>query len=111
MQSDKGYHSQANLDRLKGARIKDGLQHKAARNHPLKPWQKQVNSLIALIRYKVERGFGTMKRKFGLSRARYFGVRKTEAQMAYAAINLNLLKAANNIQAITATPPRLLQPS
>lgn len=109
--ADKGYHSQANRDRLKARGIKDGLQHKAARSHPLKPWQKEINSVIALIRYKVERGFGTMKRKFGLSRARYFGVRKTEAQMAYAAINLNLLKAANKLQAITATPPRLLQPS
>jgi IS5 family transposase len=107
--ADKGYHSEANRDRLKARGIRDGVQYKAARNRPLKPWQKQVNKLIARIRYKVERGFGTLKRKFGLSRARYFGVRKTEAQMAYAAINLNLLKAANKIQRLTVMPPRLLQ--
>jgi len=34
-----------------------------------------------------------MKRRFYLSRARYFGAGKTQAQMAWAALGLNLLKA------------------
>ncbi|MDG2403498.1 MAG: hypothetical protein P8M25_00630, partial [Paracoccaceae bacterium] len=41
--------------------------------------------------------FGTMKRLFGLHRARSFGVAKTHAQMVMAAISQNLLKAANKI--------------
>lgn len=51
-----------------------------------------------------------MKRKFGLSRARYFGVRKTETQMACAAaINLNLLKAANKIMSMAMMPTPMAQ--
>ena len=42
--------------------------------------------------------FGTMKRLFGLHRARYFGRAKTHAQLAMAAIGQNLLKAANTIK-------------
>jgi IS5 family transposase len=42
-----------------------------------------------------------MKRLFGLHRARYFGLARTHAQIAVAAIGQNLLKAANKI---TLTP-------
>jgi IS5 family transposase len=52
-------------------------------------------------RFRVEQGFGTMKRLFGLHRARYFGLARTHAQIAVAAIGQNLLKAANKI---TLTP-------
>ncbi|MDD3765172.1 MAG: transposase [Nevskiales bacterium] len=83
-------------------------QYRAARNRPLQSWQKMINRLISRVRYKVERAFGTMKRQFGLNRARYFGVRKTEAQFAYAAINMNLLKAANKLK-LTINPERQLQ--
>ncbi|NKF24506.1 IS5 family transposase [Solimonas marina] len=107
--ADKGYHSKANRALLKARGLQDGIQYKAARNRPLQAWHKQVNALIGLIRYKVERGFGTMKRKFGLHRARYFGLRKTEAQMTYAAINLNLLKAANKIVQMVPIPRPLPQ--
>ncbi|MDC8772087.1 transposase [Paucibacter sp. hw8] len=57
--------------------------------HPL---QTQMNQAIATLRYKVEQGFGTMKRKFHLSRARSFGAAKTQAQMAWAALGVNLLR-------------------
>ena len=39
-----------------------------------------------------------MKRLFGLHHAQYFGQAKTHAQLAMAAINQNLLKAANKIK-------------
>jgi len=39
-----------------------------------------------------------MKRRFHLNRARYFGVAKTQAQMAWAALGLNLLKAMKKLQ-------------
>jgi IS5 family transposase len=39
-----------------------------------------------------------MKRLFGLHRARYFGLAKTHAQLAMAAIGQNPLKAANKIK-------------
>ena len=52
----------------------------------------------------VEQCFGTMKRLFGLHRARYFGVARTHAQLAMAAIGQNLLKAANRITLNQQTP-------
>ncbi|MDG1456939.1 MAG: transposase [Pseudoprimorskyibacter sp.] len=48
-------------------------------------------------RFRVEQCSGTMKRWFGLYRACYFGVDKTHAQLALAAIAQNLLKATNKI--------------
>ena len=84
---------------------------KAARNRPLRQSEKRFNKQISKRRFRVEQCFGTMKRLFGLHRARYFGVAKTHAQMVMAAISQNLLKAANKItlnqqtQAIAQTKP------
>jgi IS5 family transposase len=57
-----------------------------------------MNRAIANLRYKDEQSFGTMKRRFHLSRARYFGAAKTQAQMAWAALGVNLLKAMRKLQ-------------
>jgi IS5 family transposase len=59
--------------------------------------QKRFNKLISKQRFRVKQCFGTMKRLFGLHRARHFGVAKTHAQLVMAAISQNLLKAANKI--------------
>jgi len=53
--------------------------------------------MISKHRFRIQQCFGTMKRLFGLHRARYFGGAKTHAQMVMAAISQNLLKAANKI--------------
>ncbi|WP_236870681.1 transposase, partial [Candidatus Bandiella numerosa] len=42
--------------------IKNGLMEKAKKNKPLTHWQKLFNRLISKSRYKVEQGFGTLKR-------------------------------------------------
>lgn len=94
--ADKAYASRKNRDMLRG-RYRDGIMRKAARNRPLRPSEKRFNKMISKRRFRVEQCFGTMKRLFGLQRARYFGVAKTQAQMAMAAIGQNLLKAANKI--------------
>ena len=77
---------------------------KAARNRPLRASAKRFNKLISKRRFRVGRCFGTMKRLFGLDRARYFGRAKTYAQLAKAAISQNLLKAANRIALNQQTP-------
>ncbi|MCP5265221.1 MAG: transposase [Burkholderiaceae bacterium] len=84
------------------ARHKDLIQF---RGHPLKPlvrWQIEVNKLISKMRYKVEQCFGTLKRRFHLDRARYFGRRKLEAQVRWAAIDYNLLKAHRKLERLQA---------
>ena len=94
--ADKAYASRANREALK-ARHRDGIMRKAARNRPLRQSEKRFNKLISKRRFRVEQCFGTMKRLFGLDCARYFGLAKTHAQLAMAAISQNLLKAANKI--------------
>ena len=101
--ADKAYASRANRAALKG-KHRDGILHKTVRGHPLRQSQKRFNKLISKQRFRVEQCFGTMKRLFGLHRARYFGVAKTHAQMVMAAISQNLLKAANKITLNKQTP-------
>ena len=95
--ADKAYASKANRERLKG-KHRDGIMRKAARNRPLRKSEKRFNKIITRTRYRVEQSFGTMKRLFGLHRARYFGIDKTHAQMSMAAIAANLTKATNKIK-------------
>lgn len=96
--ADKGYASAANREYLKGKGIGDLIQFKGSRGNPVHPLQTQMNRAIATLRYKVEQSFGTMKRRFHMSRARYFGAAKTQAQMAWAALGMNLLKALRKLQ-------------
>ena len=70
----------------------------------LRQSEKRFNKLISKHRFRIEQCFGTMKRLFGLHRARYFGVAKTHAQMVMAAISQNFLKAANKITLNKQTP-------
>lgn len=95
--ADKAYASKANRERLR-SHARDGIMRKAARGRPLRASEKRFNTLISKRRFRVEQCFGTMKRLFGLHRARYFGQAKTHAQLAMAAISQNLLKAANKIK-------------
>ena len=100
--ADKAYASKANRASLRG-KYQDGIMRKAARNRPLRASEKRFNKLISKRRFRVEQCFGTMKRLFGLHRARDFGVGKIHAQLAMAAIGQNLLKAANKITLNTQT--------
>ena len=101
--ADKAYASRVNREMLAG-KHRDGIMRKAVRGHPLRASEKRFNKLISKRRFRVEQCFGTMKRLFGLHRARYFGLAKTHAQLAMAAIGQNLLKAANKITFNPQTP-------
>ena len=101
--ADKAYASKANRDALKG-KHRDGILHKAVRGRPLRQSQNRFNKRISKHRFRIEQCFGTMKRMFGLHRARYFGVTKTHAQMVMAALSQTLLKAADKITLNKETP-------
>ena len=72
--ADKAYASKANRERLR-RHARDGIMRKAARGRPLRALEKRFNTLISKRRFRVEQCFGTMKRLFGLHRARYFADR------------------------------------
>ena len=92
--ADKGFCSQSNREVLRKRQLKNGIMDKATRSHALTDRQKHRNRLISSARGIVERGFGTLKRCYGLHLARYLGVLKVEAEFLLAAIAFNLKKAA-----------------
>ena len=96
--ADKGYASADNRASLAKRGLGDLIQYKGYKNKALADWQTQMNKAIGGLRFKVEQAFGTMKRRFHLARARYFGVAKTQAQMCWAALGMNLLKAHRKLE-------------
>ena len=97
------YSGTANRSALRG-RHRDGIMRKAVHNRPLRASGKRFSKRISKRRFRVEQCFGTMKRLFGLHRARYFGLARTHARLAMAVIRQNLLKAANRITLNRQTP-------
>jgi IS5 family transposase len=95
--ADKGYASAKNRDFLEQCGYEDGIMHRAVRGRPLTEDQSAFNKRISGIRYKVEQGFGTLKRRYGLYRARYVGKMKTEAEFLLAATAFNIKKAVNMV--------------
>jgi len=93
--ADKGFCSQANRDKLRKRKLKNGIMDKATRGHKLSDRQKQRNRLISTVRGIVERGFGTLKRCYGLHRTKYLGLLKVEAEFLLAALAFNLKKAVH----------------
>lgn len=102
--ADKGFASAENRHYLQRRRLTDLVQHNGHYRRPLQPWQKALNGLIGTVRYKVEQAFGTLKRQFHLGRARYFGVKRVQAQVHWAAIGFNLLKAQRKIERLRMQP-------
>ena len=93
--ADKAYDTVANRNLLKKKKVKNRILQKAVRNKPLTKRQKRRNILISKTRYKVERCFGTLKRKFNFARASYFSTIKVNAQALLKAMCFNALKAVN----------------
>jgi len=81
----------------KKARLKLESKEKARVNKPLTAAQKRFNRLIAKIRYKVEQGFRTLKKRFKFTRASYFTAAKVRCRMVLKALAFNQLKGLSKI--------------
>lgn len=90
--ADKGFCSHANRDKLRKRKLKNGIMDKGTRGHKLSDRQKHRNRLISSVRGIVERGLGTLKRCYGLYRAKYLGLLKVEAEFLLAGLAFNLKK-------------------
>jgi IS5 family transposase len=88
--ADKGYPSGSNGEKIRTRGLKNGIMNKAKRNAPLKFWDKVRNKLISRKRFIVERTFGTLKKWYGLTRARYLGLAKVQGQVMLNSIAFNL---------------------
>ncbi len=92
--ADKGYASAKNREYLQDQGYTDGIMSRAVRGRSLTEEETARNKSISLFRYVVEQTFGTLKRRYGLFRARYVGRLKTQAEVLLCSIALNLRKAA-----------------
>lgn len=91
--ADKAYEKKERRRRLKAAGVKDRIMHRANKHHALSPWQRRRNRLIVPIRSQVEKLFGTLKRSYGLDRARYRGVKRNACHLHLMCMALNMRRA------------------
>ena len=92
---DKGTDSSSNRELLKRYGLKDGIMRKKPKGKPMTVWNRLRNKAIGKRRFVVERTFGTLKRTYGLSRARYVGLVKVQAEVLMKSIAYNLKRGMN----------------
>lgn len=89
--ADRAYEHKERRQRLKALRIKDRIMHRSHKHQAALPhWQARRNHLIAPIRRKIERIFGTLKRSYHYTRVRYYSLERNATQLSLLAIALNL---------------------
>jgi len=91
--ADKGYASAKNEEILKKKKLKSRILHRARKGKPLTEREKLRNKLIGKTRFKVERTFGSIKRWFNSTGARYKGQAKMHTQNLIEAIAHNLYRS------------------
>ncbi len=92
--ADKAYENKHRRRRLKTGGVKDRIMHRSHKNQDGLPhWQQRRNHLIAPIRRKVERVFGTLKRSYGYTRVRYYSLQSNSTQLMLMVTALNLRRA------------------
>ena len=97
LNADKGYASVKNEEILKKKKIKSRILKKAKKGKPLTEREKLRNKLIGKTRFKVERTFGSIKRWFHSTHARYKGIAKMHTQNLMEAIAYNLYRSPGRI--------------
>ena len=90
---DKGADSAANREALASQGLGDGIMRKKPKGKPMSHWNRVRNKLISRRRFVTERTFGTLKRTYGLSRARYLGIEKVNGEILIKSIAYNLKRA------------------
>lgn len=90
---DKGYGSFKNEELITSGKLKSRILHKAKKGTALTAREKLRNKLIGKIRFKVERTFGSIRRWFNSSCARYKGIAKMHTQNLMEAMAYNLYRS------------------
>ena len=93
LNGDKGYCSAKNEEILKDRKLKNRILSKAKKGAPLTEREKLRNKLIGKTRFKIERTFGSIKRWFNSTHARYKGLAKMHTQNIMEAIAYNLYRS------------------
>jgi len=88
--ADKAYDSEKNQNILKRKKIENGILMKGTRSRKLSKEEKMCNRILSKLRCPVERVFGTLKRSYRYSRARYLGLKKNFLQLTIMSMAYNL---------------------
>ena len=92
--ADRAYDSQALRETLERRGLVDGIAWKVKHaRYPLEPWQKLHNAWAGSVRSAVERAFATMKRWYGMDRARYLGLARNACHLQFVAMAMNMKRA------------------
>jgi IS5 family transposase len=92
--ADKGYVGPRLRERLAQDGIRNRVQRKAVRGHPLTARETRRNVLIGRRRGRVEAVFGTLKRCYGLARMRFMGLARNTTATLLTLTAWNLARAA-----------------
>jgi IS5 family transposase len=92
--ADKGYVGPRLRARLAQDSIRNRVQRKAVRGHPLTARETRRNVLIGRRRGRVEAVFGALKRSYGLARMRFMGLARNTAATLLTLTAWNLARAA-----------------
>jgi IS5 family transposase len=87
---DKAYNSEKNHKILEKQSIQNGILIKGTRKRKLCGIEKMCNRILSKLRCPVERIFGTLKRPYRYSRARYLGLKKNSLQLTMMSMAYNL---------------------
>lgn len=93
LNGDKGYASAKNEEIIKKRKLKNRILSKAKKGKPLTEREKLRNKLIGKTRFKIERTFGSIKRWFNSTHARYKGIQKMHTQNLMEAMAYNLYRS------------------
>jgi len=88
--ADKAYDSAKNHKILEEKNVENGILMKGTRTRKLSGVEKMCNRILSKLRSPVERVFGTLKRSYRYSRARYLGLRKNGFQLTIMSMAYNL---------------------
>jgi IS5 family transposase len=88
--ADKAYDSAKNHKILEEKNVENGILIKGTRRRRLSSMEKLCNRILTKLRCPVERVFGTLKRSYGYSRARYLGLKKNSVQLTMMSMAYNL---------------------
>lgn len=88
--ADKAYDSEKNHKILQDKNIENGILMKGTCARKLSGVEKMCNRVLSKLRCPVERVFGTLKRSYRYSRARYLGLKKNSLQLTMMSMAYNL---------------------
>ena len=88
--ADKAYDSTKNHKILQEKNVENGILMKGTCKRKLSGVEKMCNRILSKLRCPVERIFGTLKRSYRYSRARYLGLRKNILQLTVISMAYNL---------------------